>query len=217
MKTILSVDGRGALDDLAARRALLAFDFDGTLAPIVGDRDAAQMRPETRRLLRALALLYPCAVISGRERGIVPGLDVEDKWFSVAVHYRHVRSRATARGLVLRVATALERARVFGGRAVMNIVPAEAPDKGSALQELLRRAGPRPVLYVGDDRTDEDVFRSTRVDVGVHVGRTARSAAAWYVPRQAAVDDLLRALIAACTRRDGLGDRSEGLLRAVAG
>jgi len=264
MKTILSVDGRGALDDLAARRALLAFDFDGTLAPIVADRDAAEMRPETRRLLRALALLYPCAVVSGRARadvaarvadiplfavvgnhgaeaghgpldrsrrarvlswvrilrrelGVVPGVDVEDKWFSVAVHYRHVRSRAAARGLVLRVATALERARVFGGHAVMNVVPAEAPDKGSALQELLRRAGPRPVLYVGDDRTDEDVFSSPRVDVGVRVGRTARSAAAWYVPRQVAVDDLLRALIAACTRRDGLGDRSAGLVRAVGG
>jgi hypothetical protein len=29
------------------------------------------------------------------------------------------------------------------------------------------------------------------------------------------VDDLLRALIAACTRRDGLGDRSESLARVI--
>jgi trehalose-6-phosphatase len=71
------------------------------------------------------------------------------------------------------------------------------------------------VLYIGDDRTDEDVFRSSLIDVAVRVGRTARSAAEWYVPRQASIDELLRALLAACTRRDGLGDRSESLVRAV--
>jgi trehalose 6-phosphate phosphatase len=60
MKPILGSDGLQTLDELARARALLAFDFDGTLAPIVPDRDAAAMRPETWRLLRALALLYPC-------------------------------------------------------------------------------------------------------------------------------------------------------------
>jgi trehalose 6-phosphate phosphatase len=263
MRAILSKDARSTLDELAERRALLAFDFDGTLAPIVGDRDAAGMRPETRGLLRALSLLYPCSVISGRARadvaarvasaplfavvgnhgaeaghgpldrsrralvlswvrrlrrelGDVEGVDVEDKIFSIAVHYRRAPVRAAARHLVAEAAAALEGARVFGGHAVLNVVPREAPDKGSALQELLRRTGPRPVLYVGDDRTDEDVFRSPLVTVGVRVGRTARSAAAWYVPRQASVDGLLHALLAARTRRDGLGDRAAGLVRAVA-
>jgi trehalose 6-phosphate phosphatase len=262
MKAILSADGSGALDRLVAGRALLAFDFDGTLAPIVADRGAAEMPRETRRLLRALSLLYPCVVVSGRARadvgarvagiplfavvgnhgaeaghgpldrtrrarvlgwvrilerelGLVAGIDVEDKWFTIAVHYRNVRSRGAARALVIRAASVLEGARVFGGHAVVNVVPCDAPDKGSAIEELLRRAGRRPVLYVGDDRTDEDVFRSPHVDVGVRVGRTSRSAAGWYVARQAGVDELLRALIAARTRRDGLGDRAEGLVRAV--
>ena len=264
MKAILTADARGALDGLAAGRALLAFDFDGTLAPIVADRDVAEMPPETRRLLRALSLLYPCVVVSGRARadvaarvagiplfavvgnhgaeaghgpldrsrraqvcgwvralkrelGLVPGIDVEDKWFTIAVHYRHVRSRGAARALVIRAASALEGARVFGGHAVVNVVPCDAPDKGSAIEELLQRAGPRPVLYVGDDRTDEDVFQSPHVDVGVRVGRTARSAAGWYVSRQTGIDELLRALIAARTRHDGLGDRADGLVRAVGG
>jgi len=45
---------------------LLAFDYDGTLAPIVPVPGHADMRPETRRLLRLVARRYPCIVISGR-------------------------------------------------------------------------------------------------------------------------------------------------------
>jgi trehalose 6-phosphate phosphatase len=152
-----------------------------------------------------------------RDLSGVEGVDVEDKWFSIAIHYRHAPSRAAARRLVTSASAGLEGARIFGGHAVVNAVPEEAPDKGSAIEELLGRAGPRPVLYVGDDRTDEDAFGARHVDVAVRVGRTARSAARWYVPHQEAVDDLLRALISARTRRDGLGDRSAGLLRAVGG
>ncbi len=53
---------------LASGRVLLAFDFDGTLAPIVSHPAQATMTARTRRLLRAVARRYPCAVISGRQR-----------------------------------------------------------------------------------------------------------------------------------------------------
>lgn len=262
MRSIQSPEGRAVLDDLAARHALLAFDFDGTLAPIVADREAARVRPETLALLRVLAILYPCAIVSGRARAdvaarvsripfiavignhgaeagygpvdrtaraelvtwkrrlqselsFVPGLEVEDKGFSLTVHYRQVPSWPAARHLSLRAAASLEGARVSGGHAVVHVAPADAPDKGRAIGELLRRIGSRPVLYVGDDRSDEEVFRSPRVEVGVRVGRTARSAARWYLPAQASIDELLRALLVARTRRDGRGDRWEGLARAL--
>jgi trehalose 6-phosphate phosphatase len=51
-----------------ASKALLAFDFDGTLAPLVDDPRRATMRPYTRRLLRRTCRLFPCVVISGRSR-----------------------------------------------------------------------------------------------------------------------------------------------------
>src|SRR5437763_15777992 len=47
-------------------RVLLAFDFDGTLAPIVINPAEARMRPETKELLTRVSELYPCVVISGR-------------------------------------------------------------------------------------------------------------------------------------------------------
>jgi trehalose 6-phosphate phosphatase len=47
---------------------LLAFDFDGTLAPIADRPEQARMTARTHRLLAAVARRYPCAVISGRAR-----------------------------------------------------------------------------------------------------------------------------------------------------
>jgi trehalose 6-phosphate phosphatase len=67
-RDLLSAAARPALSALAHDRALLAFDFDGTLAPIVDEPGRAQMRPETSALLRVAALLYPCVVVSGRSR-----------------------------------------------------------------------------------------------------------------------------------------------------
>lgn len=45
---------------------LLAFDYDGVLAPLVKKPGGARMRRSTRALLVRLARLYPVAVVSGR-------------------------------------------------------------------------------------------------------------------------------------------------------
>jgi trehalose 6-phosphate phosphatase len=71
MKSLLAPRNRSVLSRLARASALLAFDFDGTLAPIVADPARACLRPRTRRLLHAVAHLYPCVVISGRARADV--------------------------------------------------------------------------------------------------------------------------------------------------
>lgn len=51
---------------MAASGALLAFDYDGTLAPLSNNPDASRMRPATAELLRSLAHAAPVAVITGR-------------------------------------------------------------------------------------------------------------------------------------------------------
>jgi trehalose 6-phosphate phosphatase len=66
MKYILSKSNRNILQQYAWSEVLVAFDFDGTLAPIVSEPGEARMRPTTRRLLQILARLYPCVIISGR-------------------------------------------------------------------------------------------------------------------------------------------------------
>jgi trehalose-6-phosphatase len=71
-------------------------------------------------------------------------------------------------------------------------------------------------LYLGDDATDEDAFASDSVDVGVRVGRSPSSSASWFVASQGRVDDLLRAIVCARRRIDGLGEGVDGLVRMLA-
>jgi trehalose 6-phosphate phosphatase len=49
-----------------ARPPLLAFDYDGVLAPLIADPGGASMSRRTRALLSKLAARFPLAVVSGR-------------------------------------------------------------------------------------------------------------------------------------------------------
>ena len=68
MHYALSASSRELIRRFAGPDTLLAFDFDGTLAPIVSQPDRARLRPVTRMLLRRLAEHHTCLVLSGRSR-----------------------------------------------------------------------------------------------------------------------------------------------------
>jgi trehalose 6-phosphate phosphatase len=65
-QSILDDRHHAILWSFALSNVLLAFDFDGTLAPIDAKPESVAMRSGTRRLLTTAAGLYPCVVISGR-------------------------------------------------------------------------------------------------------------------------------------------------------
>lgn len=239
MKHILSRGHVELLAQLAWSRVLLAFDFDGTLAPIVADRDRAAMRKRTHKLLATVCELYPCAVISGRARhdvaarlprtsakyvvgnhGIEPGsdisgfereiaivrpllehaladhagLEIEDKRYSLAIHYRRARRKRHARIAIDRAVAALPRPmRVIPGKLVANVIPRGARNKGDILLELRRKESADVALYVGDDVTDEDVFTIDQPGrlLAMRIGKTTLSAARFYLRDQREIDDLL--------------------------
>ena len=66
MRHLFSADGEAALVVTMARRPLLAFDFDGTLAPIVARPDDARVPPAVERRLERLSRVLPLAIVSGR-------------------------------------------------------------------------------------------------------------------------------------------------------
>ncbi len=242
MKNILSHQNRHVLEQFAWSKTLVAFDFDGTLAPIVPEREHAAMRVTTRRLLVQVAVRYPCVVISGRgladtakrvsgiplrevigNHGLEPmrathralgevrrwaallerhlrelrGVAIEDKSYSLAVHYRHSRAKKQAREAILEAARALGQVRIVGGKQVINILPVGAPHKGFALERARDRLGCDTAIYVGDDDTDEDVFALDQPGrlLTIRVGSTKKSLAAYSIRNQHETDSLLRALI----------------------
>jgi trehalose 6-phosphate phosphatase len=244
MKSLFSREGRQILQDICERRVLVAFDFDGTLAPIVRDPDAAAMRKRTAALLATVARRYPCVVISGRARAdvmtkvaaiplravlgnhgmepwaglagarrlvarwrrqlagrlpAVKGVVLDDKGPSLAIHYRRAEARAEMRRRILAAVADLPRARVLTGKMVVNVLPVHAPNKGTAVVRLCRRLRCEATIYVGDDDNDEDAFAlATKASVlGIRVGRSRRSHARYYLPRQRDVDALLAALVMA--------------------
>lgn len=66
MKLVLEEEGRHAVACLMRRQALLAFDFDGTLAPIVPHPDDARVPLPVARRLHQLSRVRPLAVVTGR-------------------------------------------------------------------------------------------------------------------------------------------------------
>lgn len=117
----------------------------------------------------------------------IKGHAIERKRFTIAVHYRNVADRQ-----VLAVAQAVDavldmipRLRKRGGKKVLELKPDLDWDKGSAVQELCSAlhldAENTAIIYIGDDLTDEDVFRITVGDsMGIIVRDGNRQTAADY-------------------------------------
>jgi trehalose 6-phosphate phosphatase len=241
MRDVFDPLHRPLLRSLLATQPLIAFDYDGTLAPIADDPANARMSDSTRDLLGQLCERTRCIVISGRAQhdvlrrlrgvpvrevignhGLEPwryspistveiqgwidalqpltkheGITIEDKIFSVAVHYRHAASPDAAAAAIREAVAQLPEVRVVGGKMVVNLLPLHGPNKGLALLKAKERFACESAIYVGDDETDEDVFGlspSHRV-FGVRVEQTDASSAQYFVRDQATVDDLLRLLL----------------------
>ena len=136
-----------------------------------------------------------------RHQGVV----IEDKGFSLAVHYQQAPARDSTRRAVLSAARSLEDVRLVGGKLVVNLLVPDAPHKGLALDRERLHSACDTVIYVGDDETDEDVFRIDRPGqlLSIRVGRKRTSAAPYYIRNQVEVDRLLETLVAL---RDGRRD-----------
>lgn len=128
----------------------------------------------------------------------LPGIFVERKTVSVAVHYRNASARtaARARRRVRRAAERLPyRVRLLEGRKVIEVLPPGRMDKGRAVLELAARGGRPRLIYLGDDVTDESVFRRLAAgDIGVHVGEKDRSRAHYRLRSPSEVRELLNRL-----------------------
>ena len=241
MKPILAARYQPILAAFAHDRTLVAFDFDGTLAPIADHPGAAAMRPSTAKLLSAVARRYPCVIVTGRSRrdattrlkgvpvdiignhgaepqarGVdvrrviararrtlgpvvarAPGAFLEDKVYSLSLHYRQSPDGPLTHAALLAAARRVPGVRIVPGKHVLNVVARGAPDKGVAVEAARRLHDCRRAIFVGDDVTDESVFREARPSrmLGIRVGSNLKSRAGFCLRRQDDIDRLLAALL----------------------
>lgn len=98
----------------------------------------------------------------------VPGLILEDKRWTLSIHYRLADPAVVPRirSLVEETAQALG-LRVTEGKMVLEIRPPARVDKGTAVLTLAARlqavSEEASLVFIGDDRTDEDAFRALRL------------------------------------------------------
>ncbi len=174
------------------------FDIDGTLVDLADLPTGTRPDSVFQRLIEAsyrsaggaVALqvsrhAFPSHELDGVRRRLAdavarhPGLFLEDKGLSLAVHYRRApRLAAYVHRLVHKLVTPLgTRYCVLPGKRILEVKPA-GKDKGVAVQEFMQETpfrGRTPV-FVGDDVTDEFGFKTVnRLDghsIKVGPGRT---------------------------------------------
>jgi trehalose-phosphatase len=150
------------------------------------------------------AAIERAAVEIGRLARETRGVIVENKRWTLSVHYRLVDERFRPAVIALaRQVAEHQQLRVTEGKMVVEVRPPVEINKGTASVALARRlhalAARAAILFAGDDRTDEDAFRELRahmpnavtIRVGPALPPHGGSSAEFTVPSPSELQDLL--------------------------
>jgi trehalose-phosphatase len=134
----------------------------------------------------------------------IKGVLVEDKGLTISVHYRSVDKQDIQEFLsifneITDPYIVRSKIKINTGKKVYEIKPSVKWDKGKVVLWLLARQqfikNVLPV-YIGDDVTDEDVFKALkRKGLTVFVGRTGNSKADYYLNNTEEVTKFLRSIL----------------------
>lgn len=229
------------LASYAVSNVLVAFDYDGTLAPIAARPEDAHMRPATRLLLSSVARMYPTVVISGRALADVTamlssvplwhvygnhglesagapsdsapataawvtsltaalpaelGVRIEDKGYTVTLHYRGAPDRNRALAAIDAAVDALPDIAILQGIEAINLLPRGRGNKGMALAQARDVFACDHAIYVGDEDTDEAAFAAGGDrTLAIRVEPSERSQARYHLGSQLDIDVLLQTLL----------------------
>jgi len=258
---------------MPGHRLLWAFDFDGTLSPIVPDRAEARLHRECERMLRFLArspwnrvavlssrtlddivsrVPVPGVFIGGasglewqfpgghrtgpgaasdallekkrtavspilKEMAFIPGVEIEDKRWSVAIHYRNASPRSfrkrTSLLQRLRERTGIK---VYRGPEVVEVQLAPGWGKSAGVRRLCRITDWDPsrerTVYAGDDENDAVAIRwvLSKGGTGIVVGCRITVPNAMHVDGPACLAQVVRDIADAAPKR-GMENAREGL------
>ena len=121
------------------------------------------VRPEAEPWVRAINHVLASVQSPLTER--YPGLRVERKGVTASIHLRGLEEPYKAEEAIFEAVTEAaspKGLRVTRGKLVVELRPPLDIDKGVAIESFIRERGLRSALYLGDDQTDIDAFRTLR-------------------------------------------------------
>lgn len=195
------VSGRG-LADVRERAAIAGIAYAGNHGMEIHGAGVDRIHPEAAA---ARPVLARAGDLLRGALADIPGAWVEDKELTLSVHFRQTpRERLDELFAAVRfIVDPLEGVHLTEGKQVLEVRPNVDWNKGKAVLFLLDQMRPpadAPVLFFGDDRTDEDAFRAlaerSASAEGVLVAEEPPSvtAATSYVREPAEVGDVFAAL-----------------------
>jgi trehalose 6-phosphate phosphatase len=138
----------------------------------------------------------------------VPKAFVENKQITLSIHYRNVAPRhiRSIKSLTTKTVHAFDPTlRITQGKKVLEVRPQIDWGKGKAVLELYHSSKARQQkipFFIGDDTTDEDVFKVLRKKgITVRVGKSTSTHAQYYVKDVGEVMHLLQLIISLRTPR----------------
>src|SRR5437868_14661834 len=143
MQSLFTPDGEAALAAVLRLRPLMAFDFDGTLAPVVARPEEARGSVAVASRLAALTARLPVAIVTGRSVADVRGRLGFEPRFIVG---NHGAEEALHDAAASRLAAPLDglRALLQAHEAELRAAGVSVEDKGLSLALHYRLSRDRP-------------------------------------------------------------------------
>jgi len=143
-------------------------------------------------LKKTFPLIKKVSVILKEKLKIIPGAFVEDKNLTLTIHFRNVGADLipTVNSIVKNILQKYPNYfKTTSGKKIIEVRPNIKWDKGKALLKFLRviryQNKNNIIVYIGDDKTDEDVFRIIpNHAVTIRVGKSIKTEADYYVKNQ---------------------------------
>ena len=181
--------------------------LEGIMFTAVIGNHGAEPSPFAKRASKEVAAWMP---VLENAVNRLPGVEIENKGVSVSVHYWNAKHPEAAIAAIDALVPGLSHTvEVVQGIGLVNIIPKGAPNKGDALKSLMKKRGIATGLFVGDELTDETAFRvlGGGRGIGIRVGPSKGTAAAYHITSQLEMDALLTELLIGCTRPPRSRDR----------
>jgi trehalose-phosphatase len=157
------------------------------------------IHPQAISLIQVLSRLH---MILCNTVVLFPKVYIENKQFTLSIHYRNVAPQhiRSIKSLVTKTVHIFDPTlRITRGKKVLEVRPQVDWGKGKAVLKMLHSSKTRQrriPLFIGDDATDEDVFGALRSKgITIRVGKSTTTKAQYFVKDVKGVVHLLRSII----------------------